>query len=333
MLLNVRNGTLDLRTGRLCGHRRENLITKLAPVLYDPAARCPLWERFLHRVMGGNVGLTSYLQRVVGYGLTGDVSEQALWFLFGTGANGKSTFLATILAMLGDYAMQSVSELLMAKANESHPTERADLFGKRLVATIETEEGKRMAESLMKQMTGGDRIRARKMRQDFFEFLPSHKILLAANHKPNVHGTDHAVWRRIKLVPFTVTIREEEKDKTLSDKLKAELPGILAWAVRGCLAWQREGLRDPEEVRKATAEYRAEQDTVADFLASCCNILPEGRIKAALLYDAYVEWSGDRLTTSKAFAERLRAMGYDTKRGHGGAYFWHGIGLPPGGGG
>ncbi len=332
-LLNVLNGTLDLRTGELRPHQREDLITKLAPVWYDPQAECPLWLKFLDRIMDGKADLIGYLQRVVGYCLTGDVSEQCLWFFHGTGANGKSTFLATLLAMLGDYAMQSVSDLLMVKGHESHPTERADLFGKRFVSTIETEEGKRMAEALMKQMTGGDKVRARKMRQDFFEFAPTHKIVLAANHKPTVRGTDHAAWRRIKLVPFVVTISPEEKDKDLPQKLTAELPGILAWAVQGCLDWQREGLAEPDEVRQATAAYQSEQDSVQGFLSDCCQLLPEARVKASALLDAYQKWSGDRLMTLQGFGQRLREKGYESKRGHGGGYFWHGIGLPPDGSG
>jgi putative DNA primase/helicase len=328
-LFNVQNGTIDLRAGRLREHQREDFITKLAPVEYHPDATCPIWDRALLRWMGGNGDLVTYLQRVVGYGLTGDVGEQCLWFFHGTGANGKSTFLGTALAMLGDYAMQAVSDLLLVKNHEAHPTERADLFGKRFVATIETEEGKRMAEALMKQMTGGDKVRARRMRQDFFEFTPSHKIILAANHRPAVRGTDHAVWRRIKMVPFTVTIPEEEKDKALPEKLKAELPGILAWAVRGCLDWQRYGLGEPDEVRQATATYQAEQDTVQGFLAECCFVHAEARVKSAALLEAYHEWSGDRVMTAPAFRERLKDKGFSApQRGHGGAYFWHGIGLP-----
>src|SRR5262249_26561535 len=268
--------------------------------------------RFLDRVMDGNASLMDYLQRVAGYCLTGDVSEQCMWFLYGTGCNGKSTFVGTIRDLMGDYGAQLVAELLMVKTHEAHPTERADLFGKRFVATIETEEGKRLAEALMKQLTGGDNIRARRMRQDFFEFTPTHKLWLVANHKPVIRGTDHAVWRRIKMIPFSVTIPDEEKDPGLPNKLKAELPGILAWAGQGCLAWQRNGLGEPDEVRQATADYQAEQDTLAGFMAECCRFNPQFQIRASALYDAYVTWSGDKLTSSIAFGRRLREKGYET---------------------
>jgi putative DNA primase/helicase len=302
----------------------------LAPVAFDSAATCPLWLDFLNTVMDGNADLITYLQRVAGYCLTGDVSEQVLCFLHGSGANGKSTFLATLLALLGDYGMQAVSELLLLKANESHPTERADLFGKRLVATIETEEGKRMAEALMKQLTGCDKVRARKMRQDFFEFEPTHKILLAANHKPVVRGTDHGSWRRIKLVPFTVTIPDDERDKRLPAKLRAELPGILNWTLRGCLDWQKYGLGEPEEVRQATDAYRAEQDAVATFVAECCFAHPSAKATPAALYDAYTKWSGDKLMTLRSFGDRLEALGYPRDRGNG-VRFHTGVGLQPDG--
>jgi P4 family phage/plasmid primase-like protien len=326
-LLNVANGTLDLRTGQLRPHRRGDLLTKLAPAAYRPDAACPLWLRFLSRIMGGNDLLITYLQRLVGYALTGDVSEQCLWFLYGTGANGKSTFLTTILALLGDYAMQAVSDLLMQKHHESHPTERADLFGRRFVATIETEEGKRLAESLMKQLTGGDKVRARKMRMDFFEFSPTHKIILAANHKPAIRGCDLAVWRRIKLVPFIVTIPDKEKDKNLPGKLREELPGILAWAVRGCMDWQRHGLGEPDEVRVATDDYRAEQDLLSSFLTSACTLMPEARAKSSALLEAYQKWSGDKWMTPVEFSKRLTARGFTSKKTVG-VMWWCGIGLP-----
>jgi putative DNA primase/helicase len=328
-LLNVVNGTIDLRTGQLREHRREDYLSKLAPVTYDPNAQCPLWGRCLKRWMGDKDDLVGYLQRVTGYSLTGDISEHCLWFFYGLGENGKSTFLGTILAMLGDYGIQAISDLLLQKRSETHPTERADLFGRRFVATIETDEGRHMAESLMKQMTGGDRIRARRMYKDFFEFDATHKIFLAANHKPNIRGTDWGVWRRIKLVPFTVTITAEEKIKDLGNKLKAEFPGILNWAVRGCLDWQRGGLGEPDEVRLASEAYRAEQDLIARWIAECCNVHPDLRCTFGALFDSYQTWSGDKVMTAKGFGQRLDAEGYhsDPRRGHGGVKMRLGLAL------
>ena len=292
-LLNCANGVLDLRTGTLRPHNRGDLFTALAPVAYDPAATCPTWDAFLTRIMGGSAELISFLQRVIGYSLTGSVREQVLFFLYGAGANGKSTFLKTILAMLGrDYAKQAAPDVLI-ESSDRHPTELADLAGVRFVASIEVSEGKRLAEALVKQLTGGDPVKARLMRQDFFQFDPAFKILLAANHKPVVKGTDFAIWRRIKLIPFTVTIPEAEQDKTLGDKLLAELPGILAWAVRGCLAWQRDGLGIPAEVIDATVAYRAESDELAPFLEECCNLGERLQAQAGPLFEAYKKWAED----------------------------------------
>jgi putative DNA primase/helicase len=327
MLFNVQNGTLDLRTGALREHRRDDYLTKLAPVEFDPSARCPRWLDFFHRIMGGKMELIGYLQRVAGYCLSGDCSEHALWFFYGQGANGKSTYLSTLLHLFGDYGAQAVSELLMQRAHEQHPTERADLFGRRFVATIETDEGKRLAESLMKQATGGDKIRARKLYQDFFEFTPTHKIFLAANHLPIVKGTDFAVWRRIKLVPFVVTIPPAEQDRQLAAKLKSEAPGILNWALAGCLEWQRNGLSEPEDVQAATAAYRAEQDTFASFIAECCFVHSEARARASALFDAFGKFSGDKTLTQTAFGRKLKDRGFENRRGSGGTWFWHGLGI------
>ena len=261
-LLNVLNGTIDLRTGELRAHDPKDLITKLAPVGFDPAADCPTWLKFLDRIMAGNDNLIGYLQRAVGYALTGDISEHVVFLLYGTGQNGKSTFLNLLLKMLGDYAKQAAPNLLIEKHFESHPTEIADLEGCRLVSSIDCEHKKGFAESLVKQLTGGDRIKARFMRQDFFEFEPTQKFFIAVNNKPSIKGTDYGIWRRIKTVPFTVTIPESERDKTLPEKLLAELPGILNWAIQGCLEWQREDLGTPDEVTEATNEYRHDMDSL-----------------------------------------------------------------------
>ncbi len=326
-LLNLENGTIDLRTGTLRPHDRKDLMTKLAPVVYDPNALCPWWMNSLYRWMDGNQRLITYLQRAVGYSLTADVGEQILFFLYGGGCNGKSTFLITLLDLLGDYAIQAVSDLLMSKNSESHPTERADLFNRRFAVTIETEEGRRMAEALTKQLTGGDKVKARKMRQDFFEFRPTWKIWLAANHYPQIRGTDHAIWRRVKLIPFTVTIAENERDKALAEKLKAEAPGILAWALRGCLDWQRDGMAEPDEVRAATEAYRKDQDVIAEFLHECCMMHPEFSAQAGKLLETYAEWSGEKIS-AKAFRQKLNDKGYHSERGLTGHYYYKGIGLP-----
>ncbi len=328
-LLNVENGTVELRTGELREHRREDLITKLAPVEYDPDAEAPTWEAVLERLLP-SPELRRFFQRFVGYCLTGDTSEQVLVFLHGLGGNGKSTIINALLDTLGEYGKQAAPELLTVKAS-SHPTELADLKGARLVASIEVEEGKRLAESLVKQLTGGDRIKARRMREDFWEFEATHKLLLAANHKPVVRGADHAIWRRIKLVPFDVTIPEHEKDKKLPEMLRAERSGILAWAVRGCLDWRENGLGEPEEVRVATDAYRAEMDVLAAFMEERCVLHEDAHADATPLYDAYKGWctsAGENPETQTRFGSMLRERGFragrdpKTRR-----KVWYGIGL------
>ena len=315
-LLNCENGTLDLRTGELHPHSREDLITKLAPVVFDRDAEAPTWETFLRRALPSE-DLRRFVQRLAGYSLTGDVSEQILPFLHGYGANGKTTFLNALLAVAGDYGQQAAPDLLLAKQG-GHPTELADLYGARLVATVEVEDGRRFAESLVKQLTGGDRIKARRMREDFWEFKPTHKVFLAANHKPEVRGTDHAIWRRIKLIPFNVTIPKEEQDPRLPEKLRDEQPGILAWAVRGVLDWQREGLGEPEEVRVATEGYRFETDVLARWINERC-ILREGTWATFRdLYGSYRAWcesSGERAETKTKFGLRLTERGIENGRG------------------
>ncbi len=314
-LLNVENGTIDLRTGALKPHDPGDLITKLAPVAYDPKAVAPTWDAFLQRVLPVEE-LRGFLQRLSGYALTGDVSEQKLPFLYGLGANGKSTYINTFMEALGDYAQQAPPELLTVKGH-SHPTELADLMGARLVASVEVEDGKRLAESLVKQLTGGERIKARYMRQDFFQFDPTHKVFLVANHRLEVRGTDHAIWRRIKMIPFEVTIPEDERDPRLPEKLKAELPGILAWAVKGCLEWQQMGLGEPVEVSAATDEYREEQDVLALFIEDVCEVHPAVTESAQTLYKEYSEWcqeQGEFPETQRKFGARLTEKGYTRQR-------------------
>lgn len=329
-LLGAANGVVDLRTGELRNGQPEDRITMHSSVAYDADAPCPHWLAFLHRVMDGNATLIDFLQRAVGYTLTGDVSEQVLFFTYGTGANGKSTFLTALLDAMGDYGRQAAPGLLLAKRSERHPTEYADLESARLVASVEVDEGRRLAEGLVKWLTGGDRMKARKMRQDFFEFRPTWKVWLCANHKPTITGTDWAMWRRLRLLPFTVVIPPEEQDPHLPDTLRRELPGILAWAVQGCLDWQRDGLGTPPEVEAATEAYRAEQDVLADFLDECCEVDdPERETATAALYKAYSEWckeGGEKPLTKTAFGLRLAERGFTATRPSG-ARSWRGIGL------
>lgn len=328
--LNVANGTIDLRTGVLHPHDPADLITKLSPVAYDPGASCPTFESFLDRVMGGNDDLIRFLQRAAGYTLTADIREQVLFFFYGTGANGKTTFLNTLLAVLGEYGRQADPELLVSKRGDVHPTGVADLAGARLAVCTEVEQGKRLAEALVKQLTGGDRIKARFMRGDFFEFEPSHKLLLAANHKPVIRGIDHAIWRRILLIPFNVTIPDAEQDKDLPGKLRDELPGILAWAVRGCLTWQQIGLAPPDEVRVATNTYRAEMDTIGDFIAERCTVGDGERVMSKDVYSAYTDWcegNGERPLSQRALGMRLAERGFQGTKDHAGRW-WEGLSIP-----
>jgi putative DNA primase/helicase len=335
-LLNVLNGTLDLHTGQLTPHRREDKITKLAPVAYDPDAACPTWDAFLDRIMGGNADLVGFLKRAAGYSLTGSTSERAVFFLHGAGRNGKSTFLETLRALLGDYAQRTPTQTLIIKRDGGIPNDVARLKGARFVSASETEDGKRLAESLVKEITGGDTIIARFLRAEFFEFRPEFKLWLGTNHKPLVSGTDPAIWDRIKLIPFTQRIPDDEVDKSLPAKLLAELPGILAGAVRGCLEWQRDGLRVPSEIKAATEGYRTEMDTVGRFLDECCDPAAGAREGAEALYKAFQAWceaNGEYTRSNKWLSQRLEERGFEKKRsGATGRNEWQGLGvknLPP----
>ena len=327
-LLNVLNGTIDLRSGELREHRREDLLTKLARVEYDPEARAPVWSAFLERVLPAE-DLRSFVRRAAGYSATGDTSEQCLFINHGVGANGKSTFHEAVAAALGDYAMRAPTDMLLTKRGGAVPNDVARLKGARFVTASETEDGRRLAESLVKDLTGQDTITARFMRAEFFDFRPTHKLHLSTNHKPEIRGTDTAIWRRIRLVPWTVTIPPTEQDKKLSEKLRNELPGILAWIVMGCVEWRRGGLQAPEEVRKATSAYRAEMDVLASFIEDCCLLRAGASALATPLYVAYKEWceaNGEHIEKQRRFGMRLTERGLRREK-VGGVYKWHGIGL------
>lgn len=329
-LLNVENGTLDLRTGELQEHRRGDLLTKLAPVAYDTGAKAPIWAAFLERVMPDG-GVRGFLRRAIGYSLTGDTGEQVIFLLWGSGANGKSTFVETIMTMLGDHAIKTQAETLLAKRENAIPNDVAALRGARLVAAVESEEGRRLAEVRVKELTGGDTVSARFMRAEWFAFKPVCKIWLATNHRPQVRGTDEAIWRRIRLIPFAVTIPEDERDTRLLSRLRAELPGILAWAVEGCLEWQRDGLQPPAAVMAATSNYRAEQDVIGAFLADRYVSKPGAFVASADLYRAYRAWAegaGEHVMAQRKLGLVLRERGLDDGReGKGRVRGWYGIGL------
>lgn len=329
--LNTSSGTVDLRTGAITGADRRAMVTKLAPVHVEPASACPTWEWFIDWAMQGDAELVAFLRRAVGYSLTGTVGEQCLFFLHGGGANGKSTFLTVLQHMLGDYAASAEPDLLLATQNERHPAGIADLLGRRLVVVQETDEGRRLAEATVKVLTGGDTIKARRMRENFFEFRPTHKLWMAANHRPSVRGTDHAIWRRIRMIPFLASVAPDDQDPTLLDRLLAELPGILQWALAGCREWRSEGLRPPAAVLNATAEYRTEQDHVGRFLEECCTLADGLTITARDLRDAYEKWcseNGERPWSAKAMAPHLIDRGCVTQRAGGGASrLWRGVAL------
>lgn len=331
MLLNVENGIVELTTGKLLAHSPHLMLTKLAPVEYDPTAVAPLWEKFLRRVLP-DAGDRTFVQRAVGYSLTGDISEHAMFVLHGSGANGKTVFQETIRAALGDYAQQASSELILARRPGTIPTDVARLRGARLVSASETEDGDRLAESQVKQITGGDRIVARQLYQDPFEFGPTHKLWLSTNHKPTVHGTDDAIWRRLRLIPFEQTIPPKQRDKHLTEKLRRELPGILQWAVEGCLAWQRDGLGESEHVRRATADYRKESDVFGQFLEECCVLGPNESVPASVLFLEYEAWASAaklRPMSKPAFGRKMRDRKFhQERRGHSNVTTWVGVAVP-----
>ena len=280
--LNVQKGTLDLRTGELKPHDPSDYITKLAPVEYDPDATSDLWESFLDKITGKDEELKGFLQLTVGYSLTGDTGEEVLFFVHGPTNTGKSTFMEAVKATLGEYATTSDFETFLKRRGDAGiRNDIARLAGARLVVSIEVDEGKKLAEGLIKQVTGGDTVTARFLNREFFEFLPQFKLWLAANNKPSVNPTDKAMWKRILLVPFIHEVPEAERDPEVKRRLRdpSEFgPAILTWAVRGCLMWQKDGLKVPKRVAHATDKYREEMDSLSDFLADRCVVDPEASV-------------------------------------------------------
>ena len=329
-LFNVSNGVLDLETGEFYPHDPAFLLTKMAPVEYKPKAKCPEWMKFLKRITDGNEELIEFLQRAIGYSMSGMTNEHVLFFLHGTGANGKSTLLNTLMFMFGDYAKPTDPDLLLSKQGEAHPTGVAALMGTRMAVTNEVEDGRKLAENLVKQLTGGDRLTARFMRQDFFSFMPTHKLWIAGNHKPIIRGQDEGIWRRMRMIPFTVTIPEKERVKDLDATLKRELPGILRWAMGGANKWREGGLTYPDVVRAAVEQYKSEQDALSGFLEEECMIESTVKVPKSLLYRTYVEWcdeNGQHPYSSKRLSQALQQRFNVTEERPGGVRHWVGIGL------
>lgn len=313
-LLTVDNGTLDLRTGVLHPHRREDLITRAAPAAYDPAARCPQFLAFLDRIFAGNAQLIAFVQRAIGYMLTGSTAEHAIFFWIGSGANGKSVLLELVRELVGPYGATADFAAFLERASDGPRNDLARLAGVRMVSASESDEGKRLAEGTVKLLSGGDTITARFLHQEFFEFRPQFKVVLVSNHKPRISGTDEGIWRRIKLVPFTVTIPVEERDPGLKARLLDERAGILAWAVAGCRAWQAEGLGVVADVAAATQQYRDESDDLGEFFDLHCEFGPSFAVASKPLYDRYAEWAGKGAMTPTKFGRVLNERGFTAEK-------------------
>jgi putative DNA primase/helicase len=323
-LLNVKNGTIDVTTGEFREHRKEDFITKIANVSYDPDAICPLWEKFIREIMDYKGDLINFLQTASGWGITGDTSEQIMFILIGNGANGKSTCINAIMHLLGDYATSAPTETFMRRLGDGISNDIARLRGMRFVTTTEAEQGRKLSESLIKQITGNDRMTARFLYGEYFTFQPTFKIFMATNHKPTISGTDYGIWRRIRLIPFTTTIAEENRDIHLAEKLLEESPGILNWLIKGAMRWKQERLSLPLEIKNATDEYRNEMDIIGNFIKDRCEQSPGTQIRARELFKCYQDWCEDN--NEHAFSERfiglrLKELGIKQKRFNDGRYW------------
>lgn len=326
-LFNCVNGTLDLRTRTLQPHDPDDLITRLAPVRYDPDARCPLFEAFLHRIFDGDPEVIGFVQRWHGYCLTADVRHQHLPIYHGAGGNGKSVLLDTIGGVMGDYAAQAPPDLLTSQKHAQHPTEIADLIGRRMVVASETEAGAELRIQTLKRLTGDARLKGRFMRENFVEFPRTHKMVLVTNNRPAIVEDSEAVWRRVLMVPFHVVIPPEERDPALLEKLRDEHPGILAWMVRGCPPPDAPSLDIPESIQLATRSYRGRANSLDIFIKQCC-VLKRGAVTASdTLTSAYEAWANEHghvPLQAKAFGTVLRAHGCEPVKPRG-VRSWSGL--------
>ena len=328
--LPVLNGVIELTDGKFRPHHRQDYCSKILRVRFDQKAMCPSWVAFLEKVFDSNQELIAYVQRLIGYCLSGDTSEQVIFILHGTGANGKSTLVTMLLELLGPFAVNIPMETLINRKSYAIPNDVARLKGARLAAAAETEDGQRLSEAKVKQMTGGDRLPARFLFKEFFDFVPQFKLMLALNHLPEITGGGYAIWRRLQVIPFSVTIPEGQRDRELLPKLRAELPGILAWAVRGYVEWRRIGLAPPDAVRNAVDRYRESSDVVGEFLEARTVSALSGQETKADLYRAFASWCEANVVEpmrKSSFGRRMVERGYKDGRGSGGTRLWLGLRL------
>jgi putative DNA primase/helicase len=327
--LNTPGGIVDLRTGLMRDAHPDDYVTRMTAIAPGDDG-CPLWRDFLNTVTKGDKEMQLFLQRMAGYCLTGITKEHALFFAYGTGRNGKGTFINTLTAILANYAVTASMETFTSSPGERHPTDLAMLRGARLVTAQETEEGRRWAEGRIKALTGGDPITARFMRADFFTYLPQFKLLAAGNHRPGLRHVDEAIRRRFHLLPFDLKLSAEEQDADLPDKLRAEWPCILQWAIDGCLLWQEHSLAAPDIIRRATDDYLAAEDAMALWLAERCKRIGYGKTEASSLFASWRHWAagaGEEPGPQKAFSQALEARGYQKTRTTSGRMAFEGVAL------
>ncbi len=327
-LFNAEKKTINLKTGESYIPNQNDLITKKSLFVYDKNAKCPVWDMFLMQIFHNDTELIRFIQKAMGYSLSGDTSEQCMFILWGTGANGKSTFLNVLQNLFGDYATTTRTETFMKK-NSEQSNDLARLRNTRLVIASEAEENKPMSESLIKQITGGDKITARFLYGEFFEFTPTFKIFMATNHKPKISGGDNGIWRRIKLIPFTVSIPEEKRDRHLTEKLMAENSGILNWLLEGYRLWEKEGLKEPDAVQDANEEYRFDMDSVENFIAECLEFdaSQKDRLLNGDLYNTYIKWcekNNETVLSHRKLTSKMREKSFEQLASNGNRW-WIGL--------
>jgi putative DNA primase/helicase len=330
-LVGVANGILDLRSGNLRAATHQDRITRFSPVAFDSTATCPRFQQFLNEIFGNDLELILYVQKAVGYSLTGSTREQCLFASYGQGSNGKSTFLEIILYLAGDYGLDLPFSVLEAKRYGSTPGEGVNLPGARFAKVVEVREGRRLDEARVKSWTGSDTITVRPLYHNSFSFQPTHKLWLAFNHKPLIEDDSISMWRRIRLIPFLQTFESAVADKGLLEKLKSEAPGILNWTIEGCLAWQKEALNTPQAVEQATSEYEAESDPLAPFFDDRCDMNITFQVAKKELWNVYQDWCRDnreRSVSRKVFADKMKSRGFG-EGSTGSVRYWTGLRLRP----